>query len=219
MSTPKETKPNAETTTTTKAVVIEPAKLEAEDVAACKAYTDNLVVLMKAEETHNTTAINLIDMFEAKRQVMVEAGLPKKDIPMKIFEALRILLDADEALDEKVVTRAKKEILHITQYFQLQLEMRIRDIRFTLFSKVVGLTQSGDISKSSVKNALKKTGEAYPKALEALVTKAEYAKLVGSINMALIPQELQDTVNNLNSKETLTELAKLVKVQSQKVAV
>ena len=197
---------------------IEPAELEANDTALFVAYTANLVVLMEAEETHDLTAKDLIEMYEGTRTKMVTAGIPKKDAPMRIYEALRITLDANEGLAEAVVKRAKKEIMAITQYFQLDLEMRIRDIRFTLFTKVVGLAQSKDISKAQIKKALlKKKPEDYAKALEALVTKAEFAKLVGSINMALIPVELQNTVNNISDKSILVELAKLVKVQSLQI--
>lgn len=198
--------------------VIEPATLTADAESKFDAYASNLVVLVQAEETHDSTSKDVIDMFEETRVVMVAAGLPKKDIPMRIFEALRIRFDANEDYSEAVVKRGKKEILHITQYFQMGLEMRIRDIRFTLFGKVVALAHTGDISKASIKTALKKTGDAYAKALEALVTKAEFAKLVGSINMALIPQNVQDMVNNIADVDSLREIGKLVKVQSTKVA-
>ena len=210
--------PKKTETPTVEKTVIEPAELTQEATTKFDAYTTNLVVLVQAEETHDNTAKDVIDMFEETRVTMVAAGLPKKDIPMRIFEALRIRLDANEDFSDAVVKRGKKEILHITQYFQMSLEMRIRDIRFTLFSKVVALAHTGDISKASIKTALKKTGDAYPKALEALVTKAEFAKLVGSINMALIPVALQETVNNIADADTLRELGKLIKVQSQKVA-
>jgi len=199
-------------------VEIVPAVLSSDETQKFVDYKDNLVILVKAEETHNTTAIVMIELFEELRLVMVEAGHPKAMIPMQIFESLRILLDNDETLDEKVLKRAKKELLTIVHYFQLSLEMRIRDIRFTLFMKVVTLAQSGDISKSSIKNALKKQGDAYVKALESLVTKAEYAKLVGSVNLGLIPAELQDAINSIGNPAVLSELTKFLKVKTHNVA-
>lgn len=213
----KAKKPSDKTIEKAPAKEILAAELSANDTELFVAYKDNLVVLVKAEEAHDVNAKNMIDMFTALRETMVASGHPKATIPAQILKSLNILLDNDEELPASVLKRAKKELLTIVHYFQLSLDMRVREIKFTLFCKVVDHVIDENITKSAVSACLKKKDDAYVKALEALVVKAEYAKLVGSINMALIPADIAEMVNN-TATPVLLELAKLIKSKTVKTA-
>ena len=206
---------------TAKAVIPEVAfELEATESALVVDFKDKLVALVKAEEEHNTVAISVIEMFEEIRIRMTESGnFVKADIPMKIYDSMRIIIDADEALSDKIASRAKKELLTVTRYFLLGLSIRVRDIRFTMFMKLVELTQLGLISKTQIKNAGKhQEQEKYVKALEALIVKAEYAKLQGTLDLSKIPENLQTAVNNVADMDTLKNLAIMVKLAEKKLA-
>lgn len=201
-----------------KAHVIVPAELSEGMIVAADKHFLNLDILMKAEDAHDETAKDMIEVFLESRDILVKAGYPKADVPTSIYEALRIRLDASDYSD-KLVARAKKELVTITAYFNLGLSIRIRDIPFSLFQKVVELAKDKLISKNAIATASKKNPgkPEYVKALQDIVTVAEYNKLSGEINMGLIPASLIEAINSLSDKAK-SESAKYLKVLTSKGA-
>lgn len=196
-------------------------QLEKADEAKVIAFKVALVALVVAEDNHNDTAINVIEMFEEIRLKMVESKqFLKGEIPMKIYDSMRVVIDADDNLSDKVAGRAKKELLAITRYYIQGMSIRVRDIRFTLFMKLVTLVHEGLLSKTQVKNASIKhqDKDKYVKALEALVTKAEWDKLKSSLDLTKIPVEIQTMVNNITDIDTLKNIGLMAKINEKKLA-
>ena len=196
---PKKDTPTPEVTTPEEPLE---ALLVNTEVVCFNDYFKAVDALIKAEDTHNLTGIEVIEMFEETRKRFIDAKVClAKEAPLKVLTTVTSLL-TNGGFDEKVEKRAKAELKSVFTYYEKSLSIRFRVLTFTVFAKLVKLHDENP--KTMTKNKIAKLLEVF-KALpkEPTVAQVETAnkKYADSVKNLIILVEAMNLAGEYDAEK------------------
>jgi len=178
------------------------------EVVVFKNYFAAVNALVKAEDTHNLTGIETIEMFEDTRKRFIDTKLClPKEAPSKVLDTVKALLSTME-FDDKVVKRVHAELKSVHSYYENSLSIRFRALTFTTFAKLVKLHDENNVtmSKSRIKALLnvfkiingdstekqvETANKSYAEKAKNLIIMVEAQNLAGSYDAESVPAGFQ----------------------------